>query len=318
MLKVAILDDYQSVAGELADWSRLGPNFEMVVHNDHVAAEADLVQRLRGCAVVAVMRERTPLRRAVLEQLPDLHLIVTTGARNASIDLDACREHGITVSGTSGSGESTAELTMGMIIAVTRHFATEHEAVRTGGWQHTLGIGLAGHTLGVVGLGRLGGQVARLAGAFGMEVLAWSRNLDAATAARHGATAVARDELFARSDVVTIHVPLSDGTRGLVGHRELDLMRRGTFLVNTSRGPIVDQDALLAALHSGQLAGAGLDVYDEEPLPSDHPLRAVPHALLLPHLGYVTRENYRRWYAEILEDIQAWAAGAPIRVIVTR
>jgi phosphoglycerate dehydrogenase-like enzyme len=313
--RIAVLDDFQGVAEELADWDRLRPEFDVELHRDHVSGENAVVQRLQGCSVVVVMRERTPLTRGVIERLSDLRLVVTTGARNAAIDLAACRERGITVCGTSGSGQSTAELTIGMIIAVTRHVAAEHDAVRSGRWQHTLGPGLSGHTLGVIGLGRLGAEVARLAQAFGMQVLGWSRSLDAARAGKHGVESVGKEELFARSDMVTVHVPLSHETRGLVGADEVRSMRRGSFLVNTSRGPIVDQAALIAALADGHLAGAGLDVYDEEPLPLRHPLRSAPNLLLLPHLGYVTRDNYARWYPEIVEDIVAWSAGAPIRVV---
>ncbi|MPZ62723.1 MAG: D-2-hydroxyacid dehydrogenase family protein [Propionibacteriales bacterium] len=315
--RIAILDDYQGVATTLAHWDRLAPTFAVEVFTDHLTDEDAVVERLAGVAVVVVMRERTPMTRRVIEQLTELQLIVTTGPRNASIDLEAAAKHGITVSGTSGSGHSTAELTMGMIIAVTRHFAVEHDAVRAGRWQHRLGPGLAGRTLGVIGLGRLGSEVARLANAFKMDVIAWSRNLDATRAAEHGAVAVGKDELFARSDVVTIHVPLSDATRGLVGPDHLRSMHPGSFLVNTSRGPIVDQAALIAALTDGHLAGAGLDVYDEEPLPPGHPLRSAPNTLLLPHIGYVTSDNYARWYPEIVEDIIAWDEGRPIRVIDT-
>ncbi|MCU1504375.1 MAG: Phosphoglycerate dehydrogenase, partial [Ilumatobacteraceae bacterium] len=241
--------------------------------------------------------------------------LVTTGMANAAIDLGAAARLGITVSGAPGSGNAMPELTIGMMIALTRNFAQEDAAVRAGGWQHTIGPGLSGSTLGVVGLGRLGTPVAALAQAFGMTVIAWSPNLTQARADPHGVRAVDKRELFSTSDVITIHMPLSAASRGLIGAEDLDMMKPSAYLINTSRGPIVDETALIEVLRGRRIAGAGLDVYDIEPLPVDHALRALPNTLLLPHIGYVTLDGYRTFYRHIVEDIVAWSQGAPIRVL---
>jgi phosphoglycerate dehydrogenase-like enzyme len=265
--------------------------------------------------VIVAMRERTPFTAERLASLPNLKLLVTTGMGNASIDMDAARELGITVCGTGGLPSPTAELTWGMIIALQRHLLEEDRGIREGGWQRTIGTELAGHTLGLVGLGRLGRRVAHVAQAFEMEVIAWSEHLTAQAAAEAGAEAVAFDELFRRADVLSIHTRLSDRTRGLIGPRELGLMKPTAILVNTSRGPIVDEDALLGALHRGAIAGAALDVYAKEPLPADHPLREAPRTLLSPHLGYVTTGTYEIFYGDAVEDIAAWMRGEPVRVL---
>jgi phosphoglycerate dehydrogenase-like enzyme len=274
-----------------------------------------VVERLAPFEVVVAMRERTPFTRARLERLDNLKLLVTTGMRNAAIDLQAAGERGVTVCGTGSLGPPTAELAWGLILALTRHIPAEDARMRAGGWQHTLGPELAGRTLGLVGLGRLGARMARIARAFEMETLAWSQNLTAERAAEAGAEAVAKDELFRRADVVSIHLVLSDRTRGLVGADGLALMKPTAYLVNTSRGPIVDEPALLDALHSGRIAGAGIDVYDTEPLPPSHPLRFAPNTVLTPHIGYVTTGTYEVFYREAVEDIAAWLAGAPVRVL---
>jgi phosphoglycerate dehydrogenase-like enzyme len=312
---VTVLDDYQNVALASADWTTVQQQYTVEVVTSHLADEAALVSRLAGSEVVVAMRERTPFPARVLRQLPQLRLLVTTGASNASIDVAAAASLGITVCGTASSGSAVPELTMGMIIALTRNFAAEDAAVRAGGWQHTIGPGLAGLTLGVVGLGRLGVPVARLASALGMSVIAWSPQLTPERAAPHEVRAVSKSALFADSDVITIHMPLSDRSRGLVGASDLALMKPTAYLINTSRGPIVDEAALLNALRSRRITGAGLDVYDVEPLPVDHPLRTMPNTLLLPHIGYVTTDGYRSWFGQAVEDILAWTAGAPIRVI---
>jgi phosphoglycerate dehydrogenase-like enzyme len=314
--RVAILDDYQGVALRLADWGSLPAGTDVVVFGDHVADEAAGAARLADFDVVVAMRERTPFPRTLIERLPRLRLLVTTGMRNASIDLRAAADHGILVCGTGGLPSPTAELTWALILALVRHVPREDRATRGGGWQETLGTTLAGKTLGVLGLGQLGSRVAGVGRAFEMEVLAWSQNLSAERAAAVGATlAGGRDELLARADVVTIHLVLSERTRGLLGARELALMRPSAYLVNTSRGPIVDERALIAALQAGAIAGVGLDVYDEEPLPSDHPLRRLPNTVITPHLGYVTEETYRIFYAQALEDVRGFLAGAPVRVL---
>jgi phosphoglycerate dehydrogenase-like enzyme len=312
--RVAVLDDYQDVAGRLADWKSLPA--EVVVFRDHLSDESRVAARLADFDVIVAMRERTPFPRSLLERLPRLRLLVTTGMRNASIDLRAAGERGVVVSGTAGLPSPTAELTWALILALVRHVPREDRATREGRWQETLGTTLKGRTLGVLGLGQLGSRVARVGTAFEMDVIAWSQNLTAERAAAVGARlASGKDELLARADIVTIHLVLSDRTRGLIGARELGLMRPTAYLVNTSRGPIVDEGALIAALRAGAIAGAGLDVYDEEPLPPEHPLRGLPNTVITPHLGYVTEETYQIFYGQALEDIRAFLAGAPVRVL---
>ena len=300
MTRVAILDDYQDAARAFGDWDSL--DAEVVTFREH----RDDIGHLEPFDVIMAMRERTPFTRERLERLPNLKLLVTTGMGNAAIDMEAARELGITVAGTGGTPTHTAELTWGLILALARHIPAEDRAVRDGGWQHTVGFELAGRTLGVIGLGRLGSQVARVGEAFGMEVIAWSQNMD---------TPLTKEELLRRSDIVTIHVRLSERTRGLIGAAELALMKPTAYLVNTSRGPIVDEAALLAALHEGRIAGAGLDVYDVEPLPPDHPLRSAPNTVLTPHVGYVTDASYTVFFRDALEDVAAFLRGDPVRVI---
>jgi len=312
-VRVAVVDDYQRVAHRFADWASLGAEVEFL---DRPLPDDDaVVAALAGYDVVVAMRERTPFTAARLARLPDLRLLVTTGRANASIDLDAARERGVVVCGTDSPTNATPELTWALILALLRHVPAEDRAVREGGWQHTVGGDLEGRRLGVVGLGRLGAKVARIGLAFGMDVVAWSTHLDAARAAEAGVRAVAKDELFATSDVVTVHYKLGERSRGIVGAADLGRMKPTAYLVNTSRGPLVDTGALLAALHDGRIAGAGLDVYDVEPLPADHPLRSAPRTVLTPHLGYVTEGTYRTFYGQALEDVAAWAAGEPVRVL---
>ena len=315
MHRIAVLDDYQSVAADYCDWSQLPEPAEVVAFSDHVGDPDALVARLRSFDVVIAMRERTRFSREVLERLPDLRLLVTTGRRNKSIDVEAATERGITVSGTGILPNGTAELTWGLILAVARHIPQEDASVRAGGWQETVGTDLAGARLGIVGLGGQGSQVARIGLAFGMDVVAWSENLTDERAAEVGVRRVDKDELFGTSDVVTVHTLLSKRTRGLIGADDLGRMKPTAILVNTSRGPIVDQQALLDALRGGRIAGAGLDVFDEEPLPKDHPLRTAPRTVLTPHLGYVTRDTYQIFYREAVEDVAAWIAGSPLRVL---
>lgn len=312
-MRIAILDDYQRIALSCADWTRLAA--EVVPFHGHIPDTADLAAELRPFDVVVAMRERTPFTAERIRLLPNLRLLVTTGMRNASIDVAAANAAGVTVCGTRGTPGATPELTWALILALVRHVPEEDRRIREGGWQQTVGFGLRGRTLGIVGLGNIGRQVAAIGRAFGMEVLAWSQHLSAAAATAAGATAVAKDELFGTSDVITVHYKLSERSVGLVGARELGLMKPTAYIVNTSRGPIVDEDALLAALHSGTIAGAGLDVYDEEPLPGGHPLRAAPRTVLTPHLGYVTDDGYRTFYGDAVEDIAAFAAGRPVRVL---
>jgi phosphoglycerate dehydrogenase-like enzyme len=314
-MRVALLDDYQRIARDCAPWETLGADVEIVSFPDHVADDDALVARLAGFDVVVAMRERTPLGRARLERLTDLRLLVTTGSGNASIDAAAAGELGVVVCGTDGLAAPTVELTWALILALARHVPAEDRAMRADGWQSTIGTDLEGRTLGVLGLGRLGARVATIGRAFGMDVIAWSQNLIPARAAALGVRAVTFAQLLADADVLTIHTRLSDRTRGLVGAPELAAMRPGALLVNTSRGPIVDEDALVAALHAGEIGGAGLDVFDVEPLAAGHPLRTAPHTVLTPHLGYVSTGNYRVFYGGAVEAIAAWRAGAPVRVL---
>jgi phosphoglycerate dehydrogenase-like enzyme len=312
-LRIAVLDDYQQVALSCADWSVL--DAEVVTFGSHIGETSDLVAELRPFDVIVAMRERTPFTAERLALLPNLKLLVTTGMWNAVIDLAAAERAGVTVCGTHGSAGATPELTWALILAVTRHVPAEDAAIRRGEWQHTVGFGLRGRTLGIVGLGNIGRAVAAVGHAFGMEVLAWSQRLSADAALAAGARKVSKDELFTESDVITVHYKLSPRSTGLVGARELGLMKPTAYLVNTSRGPVVDQDALLAALSAGDIAGAGLDVYDQEPLPTGHPLRSAPRTVLTPHLGYVTDDCYRLFYGEAVEHIAAFAAGQPVRVL---
>ena len=311
-MKITVLDDYQDVALGMGPWDRL--DAQVVALHEHLLGD-QLVAALSGSEVVVAMRERTPFDRVLLDRLPDLRLLVTTGMANASIDLDAARERGVLVCGTRSRQAGPAELTWALVLAVTRRVAYEDAAVRAGGWQTTIGPELSGRTLGVLGLGRLGSIVAGYGRAFGMRVLAWSANLDPGHARELGVEPVTLDDLLTRSDVVSVHLKLSDRTRGLLGARELDLIGPDGYLVNTSRGPIVDEAALVEALRSGRIAGAGLDVFDVEPLPADHPLRTAPRAVLTPHIGYVALDAYRVFYADAVEDVVAWLAGEPVRVL---
>ncbi len=315
MLRVAVLDDYQDVALSLGDWSQLSPEARPDVFRQHIGAEDELVAVLQPYDVVVAMRERTPLPRSILERLPNLRLLVTTGAANAAIDALACRDLGITLCGTTGSSSAAAELTWALILACARRIDIEAANVRAGRWMSTLGTDLRGRTLGVLGLGRLGSQVAAVGRAFGMDVVAWSEHLTEERCAATGVRRAARDELFAVSDYLTIHLVLSDRTRGLVGEREFRLMRPTAWLINTSRGPICDEQALVRACSEHWIAGAGLDVFGSEPLPVDHPFRQLDNVIATPHVGYVTEQTYRGWFAQVIEDIAAFMAGAPIRVV---
>ena len=315
--RCAILDDYQNVALSIADWTTLPDTVAVRAYSTHFTSEDELVAAIGDCEIVVIMRERTPFPRRLFARLPALKLLVTTGPRNLSIDLAAAALHGVTVCATSTQGHATAELTWGLILAAARRMPLENAALRTDGpWQTTLGTEIGGRQLGVIGLGKLGARVAQIGQAFGMNVVAWSTNLTPERCAEVGvAHAGSLDALLASSDVVTLHMVLSPRSQGMLGARELGLMKPTAFLINTSRGPLVDEGALVAALEAGAIAGAGRDVFDVEPLPAGHPLRRLPNVTATPHLGYVTEENYRTLYAGVVEDIVAWLAGNPLRVL---
>ncbi len=315
MVRVAVLDDYQDVARKMTDWSVLPADVEVEVFRDHLTDQAAVAERLKDFDIVMAMRERTPFPRTLLEQLPQLRLLTTTGMRNAAIDMQAAADCNVPVCGTGGILYPTAELTWGLILSLLRHIPDEDQATRAGRWQVSMGLGLHGKTLGLMGLGRLGSEVARVGNAFQMNVIAWSQNLIAERAAECGATLVSKDELLARADILSIHLVLSARSRGLIGHQELNRMKPTAYLINTSRGPIVDEAALIAALQNGTIAGAGLDVFDEEPLPLDHPLRRTANTIITPHIGYVTAETYKVFFDETVENIRAFLQGVPVRVL---
>ncbi len=314
-MRLAILDDYENLAMASADWGSLGADVAIDVYHDPVRDENLLAGRLRPYEVLVIMRERTAFPGRLIERLPRLKLIVTTGSRNLAIDMAACKARGITVCGTASSRTAAAEHAWGLILATVRNIPRHDRAVRAGGWTEAVGSGLAGQVLGVLGLGKLGAQVARVGRAFGMEVIAWSQNLTAERAAEAGALRVDKNDLFARADILTIHLVLSERTRGLVGAPEVGRMKPGAYLINTSRGPIVEEEALIAALREKRIAGAGLDVFATEPLPPGHPFTLLSNTVLTPHVGYVTRENFKTYYAEACEDVAAWRAGGPMRVL---
>jgi phosphoglycerate dehydrogenase-like enzyme len=313
-LRVVVLDDYQAMAEGLADWGSLSGCAVEFVHT-RLADEDALVARLADADAAVLVRERTAFPAQVLERLPRLRLLLTGGMRNAAVDLTAASRRGVTVCGVEGTSPATAELAWALLLALLRHVPTEDAALRAGRWQSTVGTGLAARTLGVLGLGSLGRRMVPVARAFGMQVLAWSANLTAEAAAEAGATRVGKDELFERSDVVTLHLVLSERTRHVVGRRELELLGPRGYLVNTSRAGLVDRQALLDALHAGTIAGAALDVFDEEPVPPGDPLLTAPNTVLTPHLGFVTRDNYAHWYTGAVQGLRAFAEGQPIRVL---
>lgn len=314
-MKIAVLDDYGRVALECADWTKLPPRCEIQVFNDTIKDLDALARRLEPFEVICAMRERTPFNKELIERLPNLRMILTTGMRNASIDLDAASRRGVIVCGTRSSGLATAELTMALLLAMARNLVDEVQSVRSGGWQVGLAQDFQDITLGLIGLGNLGGRVAECARVFNMKVIAWSQNLTEERARECGATLVSKDELLSRSDYVSIHTVLSERTRGLIGARELAMMKPDAALINTSRGPIVDTDALVEALKKGRPRAAALDVFDAEPLPADSPLRTMKNVIATPHIGYVTRQSYRLYYEETVEGLLAYLEGKPVRVL---
>lgn len=316
MVRAAILDDYQNVAMQFADWSVIAKDVKIKVFNKPFADQAETIKALQGFSVVVGMRERTPFPRKVIEGLPDLKLLITTGARNNSFDVKACAERGVTVCGTGAAGSPTTGITFGLMLELTRRIGFENARLKAGqSWQVTVGRDLEGLTLGILGLGKLGQRSAAVGKAFGMKTIAWSQNLTADKAKAGGAELVSKEDLFRNSDFVTIHNVLSDRSRGLVGAKELGLMKKSAYLINTSRGPIVDEKALISVLQAKSIAGAGLDVFDIEPLPLDHPFRKMDNVVITPHLGYVSEQNYRKYFPDVVEDIRAWLDGKPVRVI---
>jgi phosphoglycerate dehydrogenase-like enzyme len=304
--QIAILDDYQQVAFQFADWTPVREKAQVTVFSDHMSEEAALIKRLQSFQVLCVMRERTPLTRTILSQLPNLKLIVSTGQRNASIEAKAAAELGITVANTGYHETGAPELTWSLLLAIARHIVPENAAVRAGGWQHHVGADLAGKTIGIVGLGRIGTTIARYATAFGMNVIAWSENLTAEKAAEAGARKVTKEELFRQADFVTIHLVLSHRSRGIVTGAEFRQMKPTAYFINTSRGPLVDEAALIGVLQDRAIAGAALDVFDTEPLPADHPFRQLDNVLVTPHIGYVTADTYRIFFEDTVKALLEW------------
>jgi D-3-phosphoglycerate dehydrogenase len=315
-VRCAILDDYQNVAVESADWSKVKGDVEIKAFNEHLGAGQSVIAALKDYAIVVAMRERTAFPRAVIEALPNLKLLITTGMRNASIDTEAAKARGVTVCGTGSFGSPTSGIAIGLMLELTRHIGYENAQLHAGAiWQSTIGPDLEGMTLGILGLGKLGARTAAIAKAFGMNVIAWSQNLTAERCQEVGVGYVGKDDLFRQSDFITIHNVLSARSRGMVGAKEFGLMKPSAFLINTSRGPIVDEAAMLAALRDKKIAGAGLDVFDTEPLPLDHPLRKMDNVVLTPHLGYVSEQNYKHYFAGVVEDIRGFLDGKPVRVM---
>ncbi len=316
MMKAAILDDYQNVAMGFADWSPIAKDVDIKVFNQPFASEAEAIKALQGFPIVVGMRERTPFPRRVIEALPDLKLLITTGAKNNSFDIKAANERGVIVCGTGGVGSPTTGVAFGLMLELTRHIGLENARMKAGApLQTTVGPDLGGMTLGVIGLGKLGQRSAAVGKAFGMKAIAWSPNLTPERAAAGGAAYASKDELFAKADVITIHMVLSDRSRGLITAADIGRMKKSAYLINTSRGPIVEEKALIAALQSKAIAGAGLDVFGQEPLPLDHPYRKLDNVVTTPHIGYVSTQNYAKYFPDIVEDIRAWLDGKPVRVI---
>ena len=314
-MKVAILDDYQGVAEQLVDWSTFKDSCEIKVFNQPFENEDHAIENLKNFEALLIMRERTPMTKKLMDGCPKLRFIATSGMRNLGIDLEHAKSKGIIVSGSEGNKNPTAELTWALILGLARNIKQESENMYQGYWQTTIGFELKGKTLGIMGLGNLGSMVAKVGHAFGMEVIAWSENLKMAEAEKHGVIAVTKEELFEKSDFLTIHYLLSDRSRNLVKYDDISKMKKTAFIINTSRGPIINEDDLIKALQDEIIAGAGLDVYAIEPLPENHKLRFLPNVLLTPHIGYVTLDNYVKWYNQMAEDLQAFIDGKPIRIL---
>ena len=314
-MQVAILDDYLNVALKLDCWSRLEDRAELTVFDVPFSNEDEAAAKLAPFEAIVGMRERTAFPASLLARLPNLKLLITTGMRNASFDMDAAKAQGVTVCGAGAAGQPTAELAWALLLGLACHIPAHDNAMKSGGWQTRLNGDLRGKTLGVIGLGKLGGAVATVGRAFGMNVIAWSQNLSDERAAEIGATKVSKEALLKEADYVSIHLVLSDRSRGLIGADDLALMKPTAYIVNTSRGPIIDEDALLETLRAGRIAGAGIDVYSVEPLPADHPYRSLDNILLTPHMGYVATDNIAKMYSDAADDIVAFMDGEPLRVL---
>jgi phosphoglycerate dehydrogenase-like enzyme len=310
-MRIAILDDYQNIALTAGDWGSLGDGAEIVSFTDHLSDEDEIAERLADFEIICAMRERTPFTKSLLAKLPNLKLLISSGMRNRGIDAQAAKAQGVVVCGTPSVGRPTADLAWGLILGLARQIPQEDRNVRAGGWQRTIGISLEGRTLGIAGLGNLGGRMATIAKAFGMNVIAWSQNLTEERCDELGVEKVSKEDLLKRSDFITVHLILSDRSRGLFGAEELALMKPTAYMVNTARGPIIDEDALAVALENGTIAGAGIDVFSVEPLPADHPFRKLENIIVTPHLGYVSDQNYESYFGGYVEAIQAFLAGAP-------
>jgi phosphoglycerate dehydrogenase-like enzyme len=310
-MRIAILDDYQNIALTAGDWGSLGDEAEIVSYTDHLSDEDEIAERLADFEIICAMRERTPFTKSLLAKLPNLKLLISSGMRNRGIDAQAAKVQGVVVCGTPSVGRPTADLAWGLILGLARQIPQEDRNVRAGGWQRTIGMSLEGRTLGIAGLGNLGGRMATIAKAFGMNVIAWSQNLTEERCDELGVEKVSKEDLLKRSDFITVHLILSDRSRGLFGAEELALMKPTAYMVNTARGPIIDEDALAAALENGTIAGAGIDVFSVEPLPADHPFRKLENIIVTPHLGYVSDQNYESYFGGYVEAIQAFLAGAP-------
>jgi phosphoglycerate dehydrogenase-like enzyme len=314
--RCAILDDYQNVALKVTDWSKVAGDLDIKVFSEHLGGPDNVAKALQGFEIIVAMRERTGFPRAVIEKLPDLKLLITTGMRNASIDGAAAKERGVVVCGTPAVGNPTSGIAIGLMLELTRRVGYENARMKAGvPWQSTIGVDLDGLTLGVLGLGKLGVRTARIAKAFGMKVIAWSQNLTPEKCKEAGVDYVSKEDLFRQADFVTIHVVLSQRSRGIVGAKEFGLMKPSAYIINTSRGPIIDEAAMLTALREKKIAGAGLDVFDIEPLPTDHPLRKLDNVVLTPHLGYVSVQNYQAYFAGVVDDIRGFLDGKPVRVM---
>jgi D-3-phosphoglycerate dehydrogenase len=314
--RCAILDDYQNVALKVTDWSKVAGDLDIKVFSEHLGGPDNVAKALQGFEIIVAMRERTGFSRAVIEKLPDLKLLITTGMRNASIDGAAARERGVVVCGTPAVGNPTSGIAIGLMLELTRRIGYENARMKAGvPWQSTIGVDLDGLTLGVLGLGKLGIRTARIAKAFGMKVIAWSQNLTPEKCKEAGVDYVSKEDLFRQADFITIHVVLSQRSRGIVGAKEFGLMKPSAYIINTSRGPIIDEAAMLTALREKKIAGAGLDVFDIEPLPTDHPLRKLDNVVLTPHLGYVSVQNYQAYFAGVVDDIRGFLDGKPVRVM---